>query len=401
MTINSRMVERLLAEYDDRKMDTPPGETSLLKQLTKVILEQAIQAEIVQLSREERKGVARQEERLEEEKTVGQLAENMVPRVNDRGFRHVPLSIVRGKAAPVDINEKIISHHVRGMNTTEIQEHLKNYNGIEVEGSTISALTSAVAREALTWQDRPLEAVYPLVYVDVFRAKVRENGKIVDKMVYLIMAVTLEGIKDVLGMWVAEHEDGALWRAILMELKNRGVQDIFIACVDGQKYFPEVCVTIFPDVEVQLHVAQMVRNCLKFVAWKERKEVITDLKAVYQAVSLEQAGIELTAFALKWDKSHPTIVQYWRRSWERFEGLFAYPADIRKVIYTTNTMETLQAALCKAARDRRAFPDNALMLQQLHLTMQSVTGKWSLPVRDWKAALNRFSLLFNDRMPDY
>lgn len=399
MTINSRLLDQLLTGYNGKKKEELIGGNGLLKQLAKVILEQAIQSEIVYLSDDGKKGITVCEERSRNGKSAGPIVGNFGK--GNRSSGSALGNTLPRRVFPDDVNEKIISHHIRGMTPSDIQGHIKSVNGIDVPASMISALTTAVADEMNIWRNRPLENIYPLVYLDVVRVKVRENGTIVDKTVYLMIAVTMEGIKDVLGMWVAENKDAEFWRTMLTELKTRGVDDIFIFCMNDLEGFSEVCGVIFPETEVQLYIGRMVRSCLKYVSWKERKEVIADLKGVYQAVNIEQAGIELAAFAGKWDKTHPSIVQYCRRSWEHFTGLFAYPADIRKVIYTTNTMETLHMALCKVARDRRSFPDNDLMLQLLYLTIQSVTGKWSLPVRDWRAALNRFSLLFSDRMPGY
>jgi len=406
MSINAKMLDRLLAAYADKGKEKQMEENGLLKQFAREILEQAIQSEIVQLRSDDKHNPTTNEEHSRREGApsrpiVGNFGKRGADKAPERGRGVAPLNIARRKSPPVDTNQKIISHHVRGMTTEEIREHLKNTNDIDVPAATIAALTAAVVNEVRIWQNRPLELIYPLVYVDAVRVRMRENGKIVNKMVYLLFAVSIEGIKDVLGMWVADNEDVELWTSMLTDLKSRGVHDIFILCANDLKGFPEVCATVYPDTEVELYIGQMVRNCLKFVSWKERKEVHTAIKTVYQAATVEQAGSELAAFATKWDKTHPSIGQYWRANWERFSQLFAYPADIRKVIYTTNTMESLHTVLCNAAKDRRAFPDNALMLQLLYLTMNSVIGRWSMPVRDWKAALNRFSLLFSDRMPRY
>lgn len=221
----------------------------------------------------------------------------------------------------------------------------------------------------------------------------------VNKAVYLAIGITLDGVKEVLGMWIAETEGAKFWLQVVTEMKNRGVQDIFIACVDGLKGFPEAIEAVYPKTQVQLCIVHMVRNSLRYVSWKHRKEVADDLKVIYQSVSAEQAEVNLTAFAEKWDESHPTISQSWRRNWERIIPFFAYPAEIRKVIYTTNAIESLNMSLRKVTKNRGSFPNDEAMLKLLYLALNNIAKKWTMPIRDWKAALTRFAILFDDRMP--
>jgi putative transposase len=236
--------------------------------------------------------------------------------------------------------------------------------------------------------------------MDAIRVKARGNGHIVNKAVYLAIGINLDGAKEVLGMWVSENEGAKFWLQVVTELKNRGVQDIFIACVDGLKGFPEAIETVYPATQVQLCIVHMVRNSLKYVSWKQRKEVAADLKRIYQSATAEQAGMELTAFETKWDETHPTISQSWRRNWAQIIPFFAYPADIRKVIYTTNAIESLNMSLRKVTKNRGSFPNDEAMFKLLYLALRNIAKKWTLPIRDWKAAMNRFSILFEDRMPN-
>jgi len=407
MSINNELLDRLLANYNHGESGELLGENGLLKQFTKVVLEQALHAKIVHLGDQKKNNTVVGKKRSGHD---GASAKTIVGnfgarRQADAGPDHPlcsePDGIPKGVIRPSGLNDRIIALYVRGMASGEIQKHLKDVNEIDVPVAMIAALTDAVAGEVETWRNRPLEAVYPLVYIDSIRAKVRDAGRVVNRVVYQFVGVTMDGVKDVLGMWVAENEGVKFWQKILNELKKRGVQDVFIVCVDGLKGFPEACRAVFPAAHVQLYIAHLVRSCLKFVSWKERKEVVNGLKAVYQAETVEQAEAGLRAFEERWEGLYPSIGKSWRENWDRVVSLFAYSPDLRKVIYTTNTMESLNTALCKIARDRRAFANDALMLQLLYLVLTNVTKKWTMPVRDWKAGLNQFSILFGDRMPTY
>ena len=320
-----------------------------------------------------------------------------IPR--DRQGSFEPVIIPKGKTRFPQFDDRVISLYSRGLTTREIQEHLVEIYGVEVSPVLISKVTDVVSEEVKAWQNRPLDAVYPIVYMDAIRVKARGNGHVMNKAVYLAIGVNLEGAKEVLGMWVAENEGAKFWLQVVTELKNRGLQDIFIACVDGLKGFPEAIEVVYPNTQVQLCIVHMVRNSLKFVSWKQRKEVANDLKLIYQSATAEQAELELTAFEAKWDATHPTISQSWRRNWEQIIPFFAYPADIRKVIYTTNAIESLNMSLRKVTKNRGSFPNDEAMFKLLYLALRNIAKKWTLPIRDWKAAMNRFSILFEDRMP--
>lgn len=404
MAIEKDLLDRLLADY--KKPEDLIGETGLLKQLTKALLERALQAELTDhLGHEKHAPLAVKGGNARNGKSAktikGEFGKMPIEVPRDRDATFEPLIIQKGQTRFAGFDGKIISLYARGMTTREIQGHLEDIYGIEVSPSLISSVTDAVADEVKIWQSRPLDALYPIVYMDAVRVKVRDNGHVSNKAVYLALGVTIEGHKEVLGMWVAENEGAKFWLQVVTELNNRGVQDILIACVDGLKGFPEAIETVFPRTQVQLCIVHMVRHSLKYVSWKQRKEVAADLKSIYQAPTAEQAEMNLAAFEAKWDRSHPSIGQSWRRNWERIIPFFAYPPEIRKVIYTTNAIESLNMSLRKVTKNRGSFPNDAAMFKLLYLALNNIAKKWTMPIRDWKAALNRFSILFEDRMPAY
>lgn len=402
MTIDKELLDRLFADY--KKPEDLLGETGLLKQLTKALLERALQAELTDhLGHEKHAPVVNRSGNARNGASAKTIKGNFgtlpieIPRDRDSSFE--PAIISKGQTRFAGFDDKIISLYARGLTTRDIQGHLKEIYGVEVSPSLISTVTDAVADEVKIWQNRPLDALYPIVYMDAIRVKCRDNGHVINKAVYLAIGITMDGVKEVLGMWVSENEGAKFWLQVVTELKNRGVQDIFIACVDGLKGFPEAIETVFPDTQVQLCIVHMVRYSLKYVSWKQRKEVAADLRTIYQAPTAEQAEVNLDAFAAKWDTTHPTISQSWRRNWERVIPFFAYPAEIRKVIYTTNAIESINMSLRKVTKTRGSFPNDEAMFKLLYLALNNIAKKWTMPIRDWKAAMNRFSILFEDRMP--
>jgi putative transposase len=284
------------------------------------------------------------------------------------------------------------------MTTRDIQGHLQEIYGIDVSPSLISQVTDAVSEEVLLWQNRHLDEVYPIVYLDAVRIKVRHDSRVINKAVYLAIGVNMDGIKEVLGMWTAENEGAKFWLQVVTELKNRGVKDIFIACVDGLKGFPEAIESIFPKTQTQLCIVHMVRHSLNYVSWKQRKEVVDDLKTIYQASTVELAEKNLNDFAAKGDASHPSIARSWRSNWERIIPLFSYPTDVRKAIYTTNAIESLNMSLRKVTKNRGHFPSDEAMFKLLYLALKNIAKRWTMPIRDWKSALNQFSIIFEDRI---
>lgn len=406
MAIDKELLDNLFANYNYQKPEDLIGENGLLKELTKAILERALQAEMtVHLGHEKHGAIATKGGNSRNGKTGKTLKGDFgnmpieIPRDRDSSFE--PVIVPKGQTRFGGFDDKIISLYARGMTTREIKGHLEEIYGVEVSPTLISTVTDAVNDEVKIWQNRLLEAVYPIVYMDAIRVKGRATGHVLSKAVYLAIGITMEGVKEVLGMWVAETEGAKFWLQVVTELRNRGVQDIFIACVDGLKGFPEAIETVFPHAQVQLCIVHMVRNSLRYVSWKQRKEVAADLRTIYQASTAEQAEMYLADFEGKWNETHPSIGQSWRRNWERIIPFFAYPPEIRKVIYTTNAIESLNMSLRKVTKNRGSFPNDESMLKLLYLALNNIAKKWTMPIRDWKAALNRFSILFGDRMPAY
>ncbi len=295
-------------------------------------------------------------------------------------------------------DDKILSLYARGMTVREIQAHLEEMYGTEVSPSLISSVTDAVIDEVKAWQSRPLDAVYPIAYLDCIHVKVHE-GSVRIKAVYLALGVTMAGEKEVLGMWVAQTEGAKFWLQVVTELRNRGVQDIFIACVDGLKGFPEAIEAVFPKTAVQLCIVHMVRHSLNYVSWKRRKAVAEDLKRIYQSATVEEAEQRLAEFEASCDEEYLPISQSWRRNWPRLTPFFDFPPEIRKVIYTTNAIESMNMSLRKLTKNRGSFPSDEALLKLFYLALRNISQKWTMPLRDWKAALTRFTIQFEERLP--
>ena len=288
--------------------------------------------------------------------------------------------------------------YARGMTTREIQGHLEEIYGVEVSPTLISNVTDAIVEEVKQWQNRPLEELYPIVYLDALMVKVRDEGHIQNKAVYVVLGVDLDGQKDVLGLWVAQNEGAKFWLQVLTELKNRGVQDILIACVDGLKGFPEAIEAVYPRTEVQLCIVHLVRASLNYVPWKAQKEMAADLKTIYRAATAEEAEQQLEGLEAKW-KGYPSVSQVWRRNWARITPFFQYPPEIRRAIYTTNSVESLNRSLRKMIKMRGGFPNEEAALKLLFLALQRAAKKWTMPIHHWREALNHFTLLWPERMP--
>lgn len=402
MTIDLAVIDDLLKKY--KSPEEILGENGLLKQLTKAVLQRALQAEMTHHLGHEKHGAISNQSRNarngSSKKTLkGDFGTMPIEIPRDREGTFEPVIIAKGQTRFAEFDDKIISLYSRGMTTREIESHLKEIYGVDVSPTLISTVTEAVSEEVKIWQNRQLEPVYPIVYMDAIRVKVRDNGHVINKAVYLAIGIRLDGEKEVLGMWVSENEGAKFWLQVVTELNNRGVEDIFIACVDGLKGFPEAIETVFPRTQVQLCIVHMVRHSLNYVTSKQRKEVAHDLKLIYQSTTAEQAEMQLNTFAAKWDKAHPTISRSWRRNWEQIIPFLAYPPEIRKVIYTTNMIESLNMSLRKVTKNRGSFPNDESMFKLLYLALNNITKKWKKPIMNWKAAMARFAILFEDRVP--
>jgi putative transposase len=404
VAITDDMLDQLISDY--KKPEDLVGENGILKQLTKRLLERAMQAEMTDhlgyvKNAPSGNNTGNSRNGTYKKKVKGDFGEIDLAVPRDRNSTFDPAIIPKGETRFKGFDDKIIAMYARGMTTRDITTHLEELYGVEVSPSLISQVTDAVNEEVRLWQNRPLEDVYPIVYLDAIRIKVKHNGQVVTKAVYLAIAITMEGIKDVLGMWAAETEGSKFWLSILTELKNRGVKDIMIACVDGLKGFPEAIEAAFPKTQVQLCIVHLVRHSLNFVSWKQRKEMADDLKEIYSAPTIEQAEANLEEFSEKWDVTHPKISKSWRNNWQRIIPYFAYPPQIRRAIYTTNTIESLNMSLRKVTKNRGSFPNDEAMFKLLYLALTNISRRWTMPIKDWKSALNQFTIIFEDRLPNF
>ena len=319
-----------------------------------------------------------------------------IPR--DRSGDFEPLLIPKNIRRLDGFDDKVISLYARGMTMREIQGHLYEIYGVDVSHDLISNVTEKVVDELNIWQNRPLDEVYPIVYLDCIRVKTRDNNMVENKAVYVAIGVNMEGKKDVLGLWMSKNEGAKFWMQVVNEIKNRGVSDIFIACVDGLKGFEEAINAVFPKTSVQLCIVHMVRNSLKFVPWKDRKAVAADLKEIYNAPTEDAALLQLEAFREKWDDKYPTISDIWQRNWTGIAVCFAYPEFIKKAIYTTNAIEAINRQIRKIIKNKGVFPNDEAVKKSIFLALKNAQKKWTMPIQNWPQALNQFAILFDERM---
>ena len=396
------LIDSLLADY--KKPEDLIGEHGLLKQLTKALVERALQAEMIDhLGHDRHETVTNPTGNARNGKSrktlKGEFGELPIEIPRDREGSFEPQMIPKHQTRWTGFDDKIISLYARGLTVREIQQHLTEMYGAEVSPSLISTVTDGVMDEVKQWQSRPLDAVYPVIYLDCIHVKVRDTGSVRAKAIYLAIGINMEGHKEVLGLWIAQTEGAKFWLSVVTELKNRGVQDIFIACVDGLKGFPEAIETVYPQAIVQLCIVHMVRNSLNYVAWNKRKEVAADLRLVYSAATIDEAEQALADFEDKWNNAYPPIALSWRNNWQRIIPFFDYPPEIRRIIYTTNAIESVNMSLRKVSKNRGSFPNDDAVIKLFYLALSNIAKKWSMPLKDWKPALNRFTIQFNERMP--
>ena len=320
-----------------------------------------------------------------------------VPRDRDGSFE--PQLIKKRQRRLDGFDDKVLALYARGLSTREIQAQLEEFYGADVSPTLVSNVTEAVLDEVRAWQSRPLSSVYPILYFDALYVKSRQEGPVKTKAVFLALGINMEGEKELLGLWMNETEGAKFWLSVFNDLKSRGVEDCFIACVDGLKGLPEAIEAVFPKTQVQLCIVHKVRSSLKYVPWKERKEVAADLRAIYGAATLTEAERALERFSGRWDGKYPAISPSWRADWGRLTVFFDYPPEIRKVIYTTNAIESLNYSLRKVLKNRGAFPNDESIMKLMFMALRNVAKKWTLPIRDWRSALNQFVILFGDRVP--
>ena len=322
-----------------------------------------------------------------------------IPR--DRAGEFEPRLVKKHQTRFTSMDDKILCLYAKGMTTREIVATFKEMYDADVSAPLISKVTDAVIEQVVEWQSRPLDAIYPIVYLDCIVVKVRQDKRVINKAIYLALGINMEGQKELLGMWLSETEGAKFWLNVLTELQNRGVNDILIACVDGLKGFPDAIQTVFPATQVQLCIVHMVRNSVKYVPWKDYKPVTADLKRIYRSVTEEEALQALDEFSERWDDKYPQISRSWRSHWNNLNTLFNYPEDIRKAIYTTNAIESLNSVIRKAIKKRKLFPTDDAAKKVVYLAIQQASKKWTMPIRAWKTALNRFMIEFENRLTDY
>jgi transposase-like protein len=329
---------------------------------------------------------------------VGKSGSLEIETPRDRNGEFEPQLVRKRQRRVTVIDEKIIPLYAKGMSTREIAATIEDLYGAEVSPSLISKVTEAVVDEVIAWQARPLDSVYPIVYLDGLSIKVRHNKQVIIKTIYLALGLNVAGEKELLGLWIAETEGAKFWLQVLTELRNRGVSDILVACVDGLTGFPDAIESVFPKAKIQLCIVHMMRNSLNFVAWKARKKVAADLKRIYQPTTVEDAEAELEAFCETWDAKFPSIGMMWRRHWPNLIAIFDYPPEIRKVIYTTNAIESLNSVIRKSVRKRKLFPSDTAALKVVYLSAMEASKRWKRPVRDWKNALNQFAIQYDGEL---
>ena len=404
MALSDALIDEILKEAESS--GDLLGEDGILKQLTKRLVERMLDQELtghLGYSKHDcvgnNSGNSRNGHGKKHLLTDHGKLEIKVPR--DVAGNFEPQIIPKNKTRFPGFDEKIISLYARGMTNREIQSHLEDLYGVEVSPTLISNITDVVMDEVKAWQNRPLDSLYPFLYLDALRIKVRDQGQIINKAIHLVLGVNMEGRKEILGIWITENEGAKFWLKVLNDLKNRGLKDIFIACVDGLKGFPEAIAAAFPKTRTQLCIVHLVRNSLKFVPYKDYKEICKDLKEIYRASTVEEAERQLELFADKWDDTYPSISQIWLRNWDNIIPFFDFPADIRKVIYTTNAIESVNRSLRKIVKHRGAFPNDNSVIKLLYLALRNISKKWSMPVKNWKGALNQFYIMYEDRMPQF
>ena len=373
----------------------------LLKQFTKAVLERAMQAEMTehlgyakhdasgQNSGNSRNGVTR--------KTLkGEFGEVELETPRDRNGEFAPQIIQKGQTRWTGFDDKILSMYTRGMTTREIQGHLEEMYQVEVSPSLISEVTDGVIEQARAWQNRPLEPFYGVVFLDALYVKMRHEGRVENRAVYVALGINLEGQKDVLGLWSSASEGAKFWLNVLTELRNRGVRDIYLVCVDGLKGFPQAIESIYPKALVQLCIVHLVRASMNYVTWQDRKKVAADLKPIYKAATADEAERQRNEFEARWPK-YPAIARLWRDQWERVIPFFSLPEEVRKIVYTTNAVESLHMSLRKIIKTRGSFPSEEAALKLLYLALTKVVGKWKT-VQSWKQMLNYLDTICGDRM---
>jgi len=403
------VIDQLLDQIDFHGMTAEElaGENGLLKKLTSRFYSKALDAEMDEHlgykkndnagdnSGNSRNGYTTKTVITDDNDTI----EVQVPR--DRNSTFEPVIIPKHEKRTPLFNDQIISMYSFGMSTRDIQRHLQQVYGVEVSPETISNITESVMADVREWQTRPLEKSYPILFLDALRVNSRQDGKNVNKALYVALAINWEGRKEVLGLWLADTEGAKFWMSVLTDIKNRGTEDILIACMDGLTGFPDAVKAVFPDTHIQHCIVHMIRNSTKFVSYKDLKAVCRDLKEVYSAINAESGHEALEEFGRKWNDKYPMIQASWERNWNDLTEFFNYPKDIRRAIYTTNAIESLNFSLRKVTKNKSSFPDDDSIYKIMYLAIKNASTRWTMSIKDWGLAVNQFAILFDGRVPAF
>jgi len=401
MNFDPKLIDELLKNY--KKPDDVWGKDGIFGQFQKALMERILEEEMKFHLGYDKHAIegnnSGNSRNGKSKKTIH--AENgsfeiEVPR--DREGEFEPQFVKKHQRRVNKFNDMVISLYARGLSTEEICGHLKEMYGADVSKELISHITNSVHEDVSSWRNRPLEGLYPIVFFDAIRIKIRDSGRVVNKAVYLALGIDIDGRKELLGMWIAHNEGAKFWLSILTELKNRGMKDMLIACIDGLKGFPEAIESVYPDTNIQLCIVHMVRNSVRFVSWKDRKKITTDLKNIYRAATEEEAKGQLDRFAAKWDGQYPMISKSWYENWENLKTFFAFPDYIRKVVYTTNAVESVNMSLRKVTKTRASFPNDKAVYKIFYLALQNISKKWKMPIRNWNQAINQFAVHYGNRV---
>lgn len=396
--IKPELIDELMKEYRG-----PEDFQALFTALKKAVMERALDAELsthlgYEKGEEKPPDQANCRNGSSSKRVLSEsgAVELSIPR--DRTGTFQPQLVRKGQRRIDGMDQKILSMYARGMTVREIQGHLRELYATEISPDLISSVTDAVIEEVKEWQNRPLDALYPVIIFDALRVKIRDEGVVKNKAVYLALGITKEGTKDILGLWIEQNEGAKFWLKVMTELKTRGVQDVLICLVDGLKGFPEAIEAVFPQAQIQTCIVHLMRHSLDFCSWKDRKAVAHELKGIYRAVNAEAASEALSALeGGPWGKRYAPIIASWRRNWERVIPFFAFPPDVRRVLYTTNAIESLHMQLRKVTKNRGHFPSDEAATKLLYLAMRNATAKWKNAGREWKPALTQFAIMFPDR----
>lgn len=401
MSIDPKLLDELLKGY--KKPEDLWGEKGIFGQIQKAMMERVLEDEMkfhlgYDKHSPEGNNTGNSRNGKSKKKIITENDSLNIDIPRDRNSEFEPQLVRKHQRRVNKFDDMVISLYSRGLSTEEICGHLKEIYHTDVSKELISHITNTIYEEVQQWRNRPIDELYPIVFFDAIRIKIRDSGKVVNKVVYLALGIDIEGQKDLLGMWIAHNEGAKFWLSVLTELKNRGIDDILIACIDGLKGFPDAIESVFPDTDIQLCIVHMIRNSVRFVSWKDRKNITSDLKNIYRAATEEEAKKQLDIFARKWDKQYPTISKSWYDNWHNLKTFYDFPDYIRKVIYTTNAVESINMSLRKVTKTRASFPNDKAVYKMIYLAIQNISKKWTMPIRNWHQAINQFAIKYNDRV---